>query len=992
MSNPAEKKRFPLHIHIASLFTILVLLIGITLAWVSYKQISDLTFETTEILFGNTVDQLELQFQKEYRPVATSVNLLASASIAEAATLEERMQHMPILAEVIKDEPQISGFGIGYSNGDYFIMRPLNTVHLRTVFEAPDEAIYVIDHIKHNQDGKNQQIRIFLAGQLEPVGEAISSRTDYDPRLRPWYRQPDAISAMHITSPYMFYFSKKIGLTISKSSARGRSTVAVDITLDSLAGILRENRITPSTFSLIFNDKDEILSHSTSDGSPFGDTPQDSIPLLSELPKPLVERIRDLAILEGKVVPFKYKDELWFGTVRDISTKNRLNIKLLTAAPERELLASAFEVRKTSIMIIVGVVLLVLPIAWFTANQIARPLRKLAHEARAIADFNFDNEFKADSIVLEVDQLSNSMDSMRITISNFFKLITSLSAESDINRLLDRVTDETMNASGAEAAVIYLLSDDETELIAQPLRLESGRVLSAAMLPTEALTGEVKGNSLLDSFNNQKVCVEVLAKDQPDDQHLLPLFEAMDASKITAVVLPLTNRNNHSTGLLCLLYGAQSQGLNNTPSPEHIGFAQALSGFAAVSMESRQLLKMQKDLLQSFIELIASAIDAKSPYTGGHCQRVPELTKMLAAAACDSKDPRFADFSLSEEEWEELHIAAWLHDCGKVTTPEYVVDKATKLETIYDRIHEIRMRFEVLKRDAEVEFWQKMAEGEPREHLQQQLDQKLVQLDDDFAFVATCNEGGEFMAPEKLARLNEIASRTWQRTISDRIGISWEEGLRKQRVAESGLPVEEPLIADKQEHIFYRNSDEIIADDNPWKFKLDTPEHKYNKGELYNLSVTRGTLAPEERFKINDHMVQTIIMLNQLPFPKHLRNVPAIAGGHHETMIGTGYPKKLQRDDMSLTARMMAIADIFEALTASDRPYKKAKSLSESVKIMSFMVKDQHIDADLFELFLQSGVYVDYARRFLNDEQIDEVDVAAYLDAGSKTGDESGKK
>ncbi len=288
-----------------------------------------------------------------------------------------------------------------------------------------------------------------------------------------------------------------------------------------------------------------------------------------------------------------------------------------------------------------------------------------------------------------------------------------------------------------------------------------------------------------------------------------------------------------------------------------------------------------------------------------------------------------------------------------------------------------------MKRDAEVEFWQKLAEGGIREQLQQRLDQKLVALDDDFAFIATCNEGGEFMAPEKLERLNEIASRTWQRTISDRIGISWEEGLRKQRAAELGLPVEELLIADKQEHIHYRNSDEIIPQDNPWKFKLDTPEHKYNKGELYNLSVTRGTLAAEERFKINEHMVQTIIMLNQLPFPKHLRNVPAIAGGHHETMIGTGYPKKLQRDDMSLTARMMAIADIFEALTAADRPYKKAKSLSESIKIMGFMVKDQHIDADLFELFLQSGVYLEYARRFLNDEQIDAVDLATYLDSGS---------
>jgi hypothetical protein len=308
-----------------------------------------------------------------------------------------------------------------------------------------------------------------------------------------------------------------------------------------------------------------------------------------------------------------------------------------------------------------------------------------------------------------------------------------------------------------------------------------------------------------------------------------------------------------------------------------------------------------------------------------------------------------------------------------------VVDKSTKLETIYDRIHEIRMRFEVLKRDAEIDYWRQLSEGGDAQQLQAELEATQSQLDDDFAFVAKCNEGGEFMADEKITRLNEIAGKTWRRTLSDRIGVSWEEGLRKQRSPETELPADEPLLADKEEHIIYRAEDEVIPEDNPWSFKLDTPEHRYNRGELYNLSVARGTLANEERFKINDHMVQTIIMLNQLPFPRHLRNVPAIAGGHHETMIGTGYPKKLRREDMSLTARMMAIADIFEALTAADRPYKKAKSLSESIKIMNFMKKDQHIDPDLFDLFLQSGVYLDYAKQFLAVAQIDEVDISEYL-------------
>jgi HD-GYP domain-containing protein (c-di-GMP phosphodiesterase class II) len=405
----------------------------------------------------------------------------------------------------------------------------------------------------------------------------------------------------------------------------------------------------------------------------------------------------------------------------------------------------------------------------------------------------------------------------------------------------------------------------------------------------------------------------------------------------------------------------------------------ALSGFAAVSIESRHLLKMQAALLDAFIKLIAGAIDSKSPYTGGHCQRVPELTRMLAEAACASKEPPFVDFDLTAEDWEALHIASWLHDCGKVTTPEYVVDKSTKLETIYDRIHEVRMRFEVLKRDAQIRFWELLSEGGDRQALSTALEVELARLDDEFAFVAECNEGGEFMAPERLQRLRRIAQRTWRRTLDDRIGISWEERQRKARTEAPGLPVSERLLDDKPEHLIERPDAERMPDDNPWGFRLDVPEYQYNRGELYNLEVTRGTLSQEERFKINDHVVQTIIMLNKLPYPKHLRQVPEIAGGHHETMDGKGYPKRLTRDETSVAARIMAIADIFEALTASDRPYKKAKTLSESLRILGFMSRDAHIDPDLFELFLRSGVWQKYAERFLDPAQIDRVDIDQYL-------------
>ena len=983
MSARDTRRLYRLNIHIGTLFIVLILVVGLALAWVSYKQISRIILDSTETLFAQTAVELQLQFQKEYRPIATSVRLLASAAITEAQTLQERIKYMPIFSEVIREEPQVTGFQVGYENGDYFILRPLNTDYKKQVFSAPDYASYMIDNISRNESGTIEQLRMFLTDQLEIKGEIERSESVYDPRKRPWYTGAKQSSGNYITSPYLFYFVKEIGITLSRKALEGNSIVAADVSIDSLSDTLRNKMITKSSISLIYNDNNEILAHQASnDNELFREINRETIPTLDKLNAPLRDLIEKHPDDNAKVIPFQRNGQAWFYTARKIKLHDALEVKLFMAAPEAELLAAAFEIRRTSLFITLLVILLALPVAWFTANKIARPMRLLASEAKAIAGFNFEQDFNTDSSILEIDQLSRSMDLMRTTISNFLRLITSLSGESNIDKLINRVTDETIKASGADAAVVYLLSDDETELQPQPPRLANGIVLDQLSLPSQSVAENRNRNPVLEKFLAREVGIVEIAKSQAGNIHLASLLDALKSEKITVVLLPLSNRNKEATGVLCMIYTEHNEGLKSAQSEEHIGFSQALSGFAAVSMESRQLLKRQKELLQSFIELIASAIDAKSPYTGGHCQRVPALTKMLASAACNSHDPRFEDFSLSDEEWEELHIAAWLHDCGKMTTPEYIVDKATKLETIYDRIHEVRMRFEVLKRDAEIDYWKQLSEGVDKEHLLQSLLQKQQQLDDDFAFVAQCNEGSEFMAPDKIQRLNEIASRSWRRTLSDRMGISWEENQRKQRSGpEPQLPTEEHLLANKEEHIFYRKPEDNIPEDNPWHFKINTPKYQYNKGELYNLSVTRGTLAEEERFKINDHMVQTIIMLNQLPYPKHLRNVPAIAGGHHEKMDGSGYPKRLRKEDMPLTARMMAIADIFEALTAADRPYKKPKTLSESIRIMAKMKEEQHIDPDLFDLFLQSGVYLQYARQFLAPEQIDDVDINEYLHA-----------
>ena len=590
-----------------------------------------------------------------------------------------------------------------------------------------------------------------------------------------------------------------------------------------------------------------------------------------------------------------------------------------------------------------------------------------------------------------------------ISASSFQRLIDigiALSAERDTNVLMETILLEAKSLSNADGGTLYIRTPDN-RLKFEIMRTDS---LNIAMGGTTGKDINFPPLNLFDpetgEENHKNVAsAAVLTGDSINipDAYENESFDFSGTKKFdegtgyrskSFLCVPLKNSQNQVIGVLQLLNAVDADtGEVIEFRPDIQPLIEALGSQAAVALDNQQLLESQKKLLDSFIELIASAIDAKSPYTGGHCQRVPELTKMLAAAACDQQDGPFSDFALTDEQWYELHIAAWLHDCGKVTTPEYVVDKATKLETIYNRIHEILNRFEIVKRDRVIDYLKAVIDGGDAETLRAELETQLAQIDDDYAFIAESNVGGEFMAPERVERVKQIADIKWTRTLSDRIGLSHEELKRIEREPEPALPVQENLLSDRYDHVIYReNKEQTAADDNPWGFKLDVPEHLYNLGEVYNLCIARGTLTEEERFKINDHIVQTIIMLEALPFPKDLARVPEFAGGHHEKMDGNRYPKKLNKDDMSVPARIMAIADIFEALTAADRPYKAPKKLSDSVKIMSFMKKDAHIDDQLFELFLTSGVYKEYAERFLLPEQLDKVDVSQYLPKQEEAG------
>ncbi len=504
----------------------------------------------------------------------------------------------------------------------------------------------------------------------------------------------------------------------------------------------------------------------------------------------------------------------------------------------------------------------------------------------------------------------------------------SLSAERDIHRLLEAILTASKSITRADGGTLYRLTGDGT------LRFEIVRTSSLKMY-----LGGTTGNPV------PFYPIHLTGKDGKPNHGMVAAYAALTgrtvniADAYTAdgfdftgtrnfdkktgyrsksfLTVPMANHEHEVIGVLQLINAQDPKTGEVVPfSPADQRLAESLASQAAIALTNRMLINQLEQLFESFIALINTAIDEKSPYTGGHCQRVPALTMMLAEAVSETAEGPLRDCQMTEKDRYELKIAGLLHDCGKVTTPVHVVDKATKLEGIYDRIHLIDTRFEILKRDAEIAM---LKEGTPEARARYR--ERLRQIDEDRMFLRAANIGGERMRDEDVERIRRIAEYTWT--------------------------------------------------------DLSGHEAKFlSHDELKNLTIRAGTLTAEERQIINHHIVATIKMLEALPWPRHLKNVPEYAGGHHERMDGKGYPRGLTREQMSWQARVMGIADIFEALTAKDRPYKKGKTLSESLEILGRMSLNGHIDPDLFDVFVRRKIYLRYAEMFLDKEQIDDVDEA----------------
>ena len=998
MAQPKTRIRFNVSVMAAILIVVLVMtLVTITMI----LSVSDRSANrTAETIFSTSASLARERAEGLFQ---TARDIAAAGSVVPGMhtpldTFSVDHPALPYLRQVLRGTPVLYSVYAGLATGDFLQLIRVSSDTVASVHDAPAETAFILRSIAGTGDDRLQYWS-FVSADGRVLGRRIDTPAGFDPRQRPWYlaaaraSQTDgtdvgvpAADAV-VTPPYLFNSLQELGVTASRAMPDGTGVFGVDVTLADLQRFVDEQRVSAGGGLAIVDSTGSVVAAS-----------QRIAPLLSAI---------DIADTPESLGRASDGDgNSWFLWSQGWTIAGDTPWRVVAAAPTTDFLGPFDRLRRQIILVAAILLAIMVPVLLVFTRSLTRVLNILVTDARQIRQMEFVSRPALNSRILEFHELAEGFGQMKEALAGrtrqlnanmnqlakIIELNIAISAENDINRLSELILTGARELTNADAGSLYLKNEAGTELVFQIVLNEtlgfaqggtSGNEVTLPPVPLYREDGSPNDNNVVthafhtgETFN----IADAYDAEQFDFSGTRHFDDANGYRSTSMLTVPLKPRGSGIIGAMQLINHVDPDTGEIAPfSAEIQRFVEALAAGAATALYNRDLIEAQKRLFDSMIRLIAGAIDAKSPYTGGHCARVPILAMMLGREAESVHDGPLAEFRFnSDQDWRAFRIGAWLHDAGKVTTPDYVVDKSTKLETIYNRIHEIRTRFEVILRDARIARHEAVLAGADAEDEDRKLAEVEAQLADDYEFVAECNLGGEFISEEHVARLDRIAARTWMRHFDDSLGISWEEANRiSDRVARD-LPVEEHLLADKPEHVVSRTSDFYDTYEG-FGFTIPVPEALYNRGELYNLKVGRGTLTAEERFKINEHVMQTIVMLEDLPFPEELKRVPEYAGTHHEALNGSGYPRQLTGEDLSVPARIMAIADIFEALTASDRPYKRAKPLSVAVDILSKFRDEGHIDPDLFKLFLTSGAYRRYAEEYLKPEQLDDVDINAYL-------------
>lgn len=882
----------------------------------------------------------EQRVQQIVGPATALLRVLALDTVTDATTLEQRLRRLRVFTTNLHANPLLTAIYIGYDNGDYFLVSPLNKPEIRQNYAAPAKASFVIRTSIEREGNKEHQL-FFYDQQLNLLEQRAAIDYVYDPRQRPWYYNAFTTTDVAISKPYIYADTPLIGITLSMRSSNPRAIVAMDLPLVGINEVLQKFSITPNSQIALVDRQGAVIATNTAASLPPPSALSTSLqlPTLSSLEHRALLRLWQLQP-QQQVLSYRSGDQEWLGRRIQLPEYRNLGLQLLIATPTKELLSDLYQQSRQMIVIAISLGVLLLAIGILLGRRIGQVIEQHIERIRQLSNFDFSRPAPDFTMLYEAYQLTDVTDDVGRTMEALLKISQILQAELNIETMLDQVLRLFVEAARCDSGAVYLYHPENK------------------IWKKTAFCGSQKD---IDAISDQLQLEPDLHLDQC----------------ATCQNFAIRGRKGDVLGHVILKHAGDP----NHRSRDFIIFSERLTGMLAIPIETRQLIESQKALMDAFILVLADAIDTKSAHTGGHCRRVPKLAMMFVDQLSAETQGDYANFHCNHDDREAFRLAAWLHDCGKITTPEHIIDKATKLETIYNRIHEIRTRFEILHRDAHIAALTAQLAGTDPAVAEAQRDAQYAQLQEDFAFVAQSNIGCEFLSDAAIARLQQIAERTWCRHFDDKLGLSALELARCDPAAPAELlPVFEPLLSDKHTHLvpWDEAHKPVVARDDPrntYGFDMQLPPYQRNNGELYNLNIRRGTLTHEDRFSINNHIVQTLIMLTKLPWPKHLQRIPDMATNHHERMDGNGYPRRLHGSQMSIEERVLAVADVFEALTAADRPYKSAKTISESLAIMAKMCKENHLDTGLFVYFLNSRLWLVYAQEFIPPAQIDAVNI-----------------